>query len=195
MNRVRSARDQSGIAAIELSLTLIVLLMLVFAIVSYGALFWAQQSLIGVAADAARHGLSQSYAASAAGGDDAAASEALQEQVGEYACGVAVRTAVLQAFWPAATPEACAASGFVETIVRACPADVSAGAAGLRCLTVHLALDVKGWPLLNTMDRLADLSGGMLPGDASPEHWIPETLRAKSVVVIAPSLASGGALP
>ncbi|GAA0237327.1 pilus assembly protein [Castellaniella daejeonensis] len=179
MTQPRRVQNQSGIAAIELSLTLIVLFMLIFAVVSYGALFWAQQTLTHVAADAARHGLALSYAAQA---EDDAAPAALEDPVKEYACDVANRTAVLQAFWPAATSSACSMSGFAHAEAGACPADIRSVKPNSRCLVVQLTVLVDGWPLLNMMRQFARL----LSANAG-RGWIPTELTAKSVVIISPT--------
>src|SRR3546814_13214608 len=50
-------RAQRGVAAIEFALTVVLLLVIVFGIVSYGAMFWAQQKLSHLAGEGARYAL------------------------------------------------------------------------------------------------------------------------------------------
>lgn len=163
----RIRQTQAGVATIELSLTLLILLMMVFGIVSYGALFWAQQSLTSVATDTARHGLLQSYADP----DGLPAPETIEA----YACNAARQTAVLRVF---DSSRSCGAgSGFARVAIQ----ESCAAGPDRRCLNVSLTLAVNSWPLLNTMRSFA----GMLT--SNPGAWVPEELHAVAVVIIAPS--------
>src|SRR3546814_17070462 len=62
-------RAQRGVAAIEFALTVVLLLVIVFGIVSYGAMFWAQQKLSHLAGEGAGYALVLSMEGTGGGGE------------------------------------------------------------------------------------------------------------------------------
>ena len=108
---------QSGVAAIEFALVMSVMLLLLGAIVGYGALFWMQQKLSHAAGDGARSALyaSQSILTS-------------DEVVRQAACHNATQT------WGAAV--SC-------TLER--PACGPAAGASSRCVQIRLVYNVSSW--------------------------------------------------
>src|SRR3546814_17085725 len=62
-------RAQRGVAAIEFALTVVLLLVIVFGIVRYGAMFLAQQKLSHLAGEGARYALVLSMAGTGGGGE------------------------------------------------------------------------------------------------------------------------------
>lgn len=171
--RLAAARqDQAGVAAIELGLTLVLLLMIFFAIVGYGALFWARQSMDTVAADTARHALLESYTTPQT---DAA----VIADVKRYACQSAQQIGVLKAFSDLASQGSC--GGFVDAQSGEASECTSAAAASAthRCLTITLNLTVNQWPLMNTMHQFAKAL------TSNPEAWVPKNLRTAATLLIA----------
>ncbi|CAM5207731.1 hypothetical protein CDEF62S_00956 [Castellaniella defragrans] len=172
---------QAGVAAIEMGLTLVVLLMLIFAIVGYGALFWVQQSLSVVAADTARHAAVESYTQPQAD---------VTTDAADYACKAAGQVPMLLAALGASgessisggTP-VCAGFASVQspdsTGVEAC-----ASVPKFRCLKVTLNLTVDSWPLMNTLGQLAGVFS------SSSEDWVPKSLQASATVLIAAAPSS-----
>ncbi|WP_312998611.1 pilus assembly protein, partial [Achromobacter animicus] len=78
LNRIKIRACQRGIAALEFSLTLTVLLLFICGVVGFGALFWMQQQLAAAAADGARAAVHARFSG--------------QSDVPAIACGAAMRT-------------------------------------------------------------------------------------------------------
>lgn len=149
-------RAQRGAASIEFAFALVLLLMFLFAIVSYGALLWAQQKVTHLAAEGARSALAASFQGDAAAAQDACSGSVLP---------IAVRDSVLAG--PAQEAGFCTGSQAACTF-----------APDATCVTIEIRMRVDGWPLLEIMRGLARVFGG----DA--QRLLPEQLQAKAVVQI-----------
>lgn len=135
-------------------MVLTVLLLILLAIVGYGAIFWAQQQLSAAAGEGARAGLLARYQGRA----DAQA-VACDTAVNIFGTGTKVecnRTAA---------PVVCTWTG---------AAGVSVG-----CMDVVLSYDVAQWPLLKSFQDLLGLATG---GTAA--NLIPTTLSARATIQI-----------
>lgn len=145
---------QRGAAAIEFGLVVTVLLLILLAVIGYGALFWAQQQLSAAVGEGARAGLQARYAGHA--------------DVQSAACDMA-----LQAFGqgPAvqcnrtAMPQACDWADYAG--------------AQMPCMTVELTYDVTQWPMLESFQGLVRLATG-----GEVERLIPATLSARAIIQI-----------
>jgi len=135
-------------------MVLTVLLLILLAIVGYGAIFWAQQQLSVAAGEGARAGLQARYAGLA----DAQA----------VACDTAV-----DIFGPG-TKVACN-----RTAAPAPCAWAGAGGVGVGCMDVVLSYDVEQWPLLKSFQDLLGLATG-----GSAASLIPTTLSARATIQI-----------
>lgn len=149
--------SQQGAAAIELALTLILLLMLFFAVISYGSLFLAQQKLSHLAGEGARTAVAASF-------QGKSKAEAL-----EAGCARADYLREHDFLLASLTAEPCAISPSSQ--VASCHF-----AAPYPCATLEIKGQVSGWPLLNMMRSLA----GVFTSDTSA--ILPEFLSAKAVV-------------
>ncbi|WP_338879297.1 TadE family protein [Achromobacter veterisilvae] len=120
-------RSQRGIAALEFSLTLIMLLMFICGVLGFGALFWMQQQLASASADGARAAVFARFSG--------------QADAPSAAC-----SAAMSAFSPG-SGVACAAFS--------APCDW-AGSEGQQanCATVAMTYDTQSWPLLATLQGL-----------------------------------------
>lgn len=127
-------RRQRGVAALEFSLTLIVLLLFICGVLGVSALFWMQQQLAAAATDGARAAVSARYN-------------------GEPDVPAAACSAAMSAF-SSGSSVVCAAS-------RA-PCEWS-GPAGRQsdCATVNLTYETQSWPLLATLQGLTTSLPGM----------------------------------
>ncbi|AUL20736.1 hypothetical protein BTL47_15660 [Bordetella holmesii] len=121
------ALRQRGAAAIEFGITLILLLMLVVAIVGYGAWFWAQQKVTKAAGEGAQALLQTGF------------------RTGSANMAAACAAARQEAAWMAIT---CAAQS------QPCSWTNAAGVAQ-RCARVSVSYNANTWPLLATMNSLA----------------------------------------
>lgn len=158
----RTPRAQSGAAAIELAVSMLLLLMIFFAIISYGALFWAQQKLSQLAGEGARYALTSSYQGVS------------PDEAGRGAC-IHLQTLAAQD----TLITSIGATSFRCTHSQPEP---PAPCKNISCAALDLRVDVKGWPLLNIMRALARIFTD------SPS--LPATLSAYSLVQIAPGTAS-----
>lgn len=120
-------KRQQGIAALEFSLTLTLLLLFICGVVGFGALFWMQQQLAAAAADGARAAVHARFNG--------------QTDVPAVACGAAMST------FSAGSAVLCNAS-------RAPCAWRGAGGGQADCATVAMTYDTQTWPLLETVRRL-----------------------------------------
>lgn len=153
----RGAHGQTGAAAIEFALTIVLLMMVFFAIVTYGSLFWINQSLSTAAGEGAR-----------------AAFMAGQQGLAD-AGNVACRTAERSAGWlnrPDETPRARCQSQAI-----ACSATAARSA---RCLRITVEYRTDDWPLIVAMRGLASLFGQ----SSQISSWVPERLMAQAVVEV-----------
>ncbi|MBP6020561.1 MAG: pilus assembly protein [Burkholderiaceae bacterium] len=162
--------SQRGSAAIELAFSLILLLMLFFAIVSYGALFWAQQKISHLAGEGARtavtahfQGIEQAVEVGCSKVIAMQQDDFLLVSLGGFAC------------IPSGPVPDSSGNGSARALagVAACPFD-----ANYQCATIIVSGQVRGWPLLDMMRELA----GVFGSDAS--KLLPETLSAQAVVQI-----------
>ncbi|WP_286936077.1 TadE family protein [Achromobacter sp. UBA4530] len=127
LNRIKTRARQRGIAALEFSLTLTVLLLFICGVVGFGALFWMQQQLAAAAADGARAAVHARFSG--------------QSDVPAIACVAAMRTfSAGSAVLCSATRAPCAWSG--------------AGGAQADCATVAMTYNTQTWPLLETVRGL-----------------------------------------
>ncbi|AVG40379.1 TadE/TadG family type IV pilus assembly protein [Achromobacter insolitus] len=118
---------QRGIAALEFSLTLTMLLLFICGVVGFGALFWMQQQLAAAAADGARAAV---YARFNGQADVPAA--ACLAAMGTFSAGSAVLCSTTRA--------PCAWTG--------------AGGRQADCATVAMTYTTQSWPLLETVRGL-----------------------------------------
>jgi len=145
---------QRGVAAIEFAVVLTVLLLILLAIIGYGAIFWTQQQLSSAAGEGARAGLQASYSGRA--DVQIAACDAAMDLFGPGSNIVCNRDA---------TPKRCEWAG--------------AGGVQVGCLDVVLRYDVAQWPLLQSFQGLL----GFVTGGAT-EKLIPSTLWARATIQI-----------
>ncbi len=122
-----SRKRQRGIAALEFSLTLTLLLLFICGVVGFGALFWMQQQLAAAAADGARAAV---YARFSGQADVPAA--ACLAAMGTFSAGSAVLCSTTRA--------PCAWTG--------------AGGRPADCATVAMTYNTQSWPLLETVRGL-----------------------------------------
>jgi len=151
---VGTARQQ-GVAAIEFAAVLTVLLLILLAIIGYGAMLWTQQQLSAAASEGARAGLQARYSGKA--------------DVQGVACDAAV------GWFGPVSQVACNRAA----IPAPCESWTGAGGARVDCLDVVLRYEVAQWPLLRSFQgMLAFVTGG------SAENLIPSTLSARAIVQI-----------
>lgn len=153
-HRLARPPRQRGVAAIEFAMVLTVLLLILLAIVGYGAIFWTQQQLAAAAGEGARAGLQARYA----GRSDvqAAACDAAQSIFGSGTGVQCNRTA---------EPVTCSWPG--------------ASGAQVGCINVVLSYDVAQWPLLQSFQGVLGLVAG---GQA--ENLVPSRLSARATIQI-----------
>jgi len=156
---------QRGVASIEFGLTILLLLLVFFGIVSYGALFLAKQMVSHAAGEGARAALATAQRGRDAGG------AGLATVAGEAGCRVA-----------SPPDEGANWLGTVCTATpQACPWNTGGGAGN--CVSIAVTYDTTGWPLLNTMRGLAQLFGPRAAG------FLPAQLHAAAIVQISPELS------
>lgn len=115
---------QRGIAALELSLTLTMLLIFICAVVGYGVLFWMQQQLAAAAGEGARAAVYAQISGSANVQGDACSAA-----MSVFSTGSAVACATTRA--------PCAWAG--------------SGGEVANCATVAMTYNTQSWPLLATL--------------------------------------------
>lgn len=151
------APRQQGVAAIEFAISVVILMMVFFAIVTYGSLFWIKQSLSQAAGEGAR----AAFVAGQQGLADAGA--------------VACLTAERSAGWlnaPASAPRARCSTTPVACSALAPPSAL--------CLRITMDYRTGDWPLIAVMRGVARLFGA--PDQVS--SWVPERLTAQAVVEV-----------
>ncbi|MGE8689348.1 MAG: TadE/TadG family type IV pilus assembly protein [Achromobacter sp.] len=126
--------SQRGIAALEFSLTLVMLLMFICGVLGFGALFWMQQQLASAATDGARAAVFARFNG--------------QADVPSAACAAAM--------------SAFSSGSAVGCEVSSAPCGW-AGAEGSQadCATVAMTYDTQSWPLLATLQGLITSVPGM----------------------------------
>lgn len=124
---------QRGIAALEFSLTLTMLLIFVCAVVGYGVLFWMQQQLASAATEGARAALYAQMTGSA--------------NVQTDACVAAMRV------FSTGSAVACATT-------RAPCTWAGSGGQTANCATVAMTYNTQSWPLLATFQAFIALLPG-----------------------------------
>jgi Flp pilus assembly protein TadG len=158
---------QQGVAAIEFALLVTLLLVVVFAIVSFGAMFWAQQQLSHLAADGARYALVLSMddqgSGSGSGGasaDGSGASASMETSV----CSSIRKQAASYALLTASPT-----CGFTLDSSGDDPAQP-------RYATVTVSYPTAGLPLASLV--------GSLAGFFSANHgdWVPKILQASAKI-------------
>ncbi|SSW73111.1 TadE/TadG family type IV pilus assembly protein [Achromobacter agilis] len=127
-------RAQHGIAALEFSLTLVMLLMFICGVLGFGVLFWMQQQLASAATDGARAAVFARF-----NGQADVPSAACSAAMSAFSSGSAVACAVSSA--------PCAWAG-------------SEGRQA-NCATVAMTYDTQSWPLLATLQGLITSLPGM----------------------------------
>jgi len=151
------ARDerQQGAAAIEFAISILLILLIFFGIVTYGSLFWMQQKISHLSADGARYALAESLRSS----------------------GTMLETAGKACQYIAATAED---DSLLETFSPTCaPAQASEACAQCIKLTVTITDPASIWPFLNLVKTIASL----IPGSAS-EALVPSTLTSSATIQI-----------
>lgn len=129
----RRADGQRGIATLEFSLMVTMLLMFVCAVVGYGVLFWMQQQLASAASEGARAAV---YARFSGKADVPGA--ACSAAMSVFGSGSAVACA--------ATSAPCAWSG--------------SGGQTAQCSTVAMTFNVQAWPVLSTFQAFIAMLPG-----------------------------------
>ncbi len=132
---------QRGIAALEFSLTLIMLLMFICGVLSFAVLFWMQQQLASAATDGARAAVFARF-----NGQPNVSAAACSAAMSAFSSGSAVVCAT--------TSAPCAWSG--------------SGGQQANCATVGLTYNTQSWPLLATLQRLITTLPGMGPNWIPP---------------------------
>ncbi|CAB3637175.1 TadE/TadG family type IV pilus assembly protein [Achromobacter pestifer] len=127
---------QRGIAALEFSLTLIMLLMFILGVLSFGVLFWMQQQLASAATDGARAAVFAKFN-------------------GQANVPVAACAAAMSAF--------SSGSAVVCATTSAPCAWTGSGGQQANCATVGLTYNTQSWPLLATLQRLITTLPGVGP--------------------------------
>ncbi|QQB32410.1 pilus assembly protein [Achromobacter deleyi] len=126
-------RGQRGIAALEFSLMVTMLLMFVCAVVGYGVLFWMQQQLAAAASEGARAAVHARFSG--------------QADVPTAACGAAMSVFGSGSAVICVTSSApCAWSG--------------SGGQPAQCSTVTMTFNVQAWPVLSTFQALIAMLPG-----------------------------------
>lgn len=138
--------------------------MLLFGVVTYGALFWTQQKVSHLAAEAGRYALIESVR----GTDDLQAAVCTQhiDRLGR-------QDALLNPLRPDGR-QAASFCTLEDTRKQGAPCPV--GLAAARCATITITAEVTGWPLLNTLRGMARLF------TPAPDALIPDTLVSRAVV-------------
>ena len=131
-DRHGACRGQRGIAALEFSLTLTMLLMFICAVVGYGVLFWMQQQLAAAANEGARAAVFARFSARrrewrGLHGGDGRVLDRLRGGLRHH-------------------PRACAWSG--------------AGGQTANCATISMTYNTQSWPVLATMQALIAMLPG-----------------------------------
>lgn len=150
----RPARQQQGVAAIEFAIVLTVLMLILLAIIGYGAIFWTQQQLSAAAGEGARAGLQARYSG--------------QANVQATACAAATSlfgSATAVQCNSAAVPVACGWSG--------------AGGVQVGCISVVLTYEMAQWPLLQSFQDLLRFATG-----GGADTLIPTKLSARATIQI-----------
>ncbi|CAB3635641.1 pilus assembly protein [Achromobacter marplatensis] len=130
----RAFARQRGVAALEFSLTLIMLLMFIFGVLSFGALFWMQQQLASAATDGARAAVFAQFNG--------------QANVPAAAC-----SAAMSAF--------SSGSAVICSTTSAPCSWTGSGGQQANCATVALTYNTQSWPLLATLQSLINALPGM----------------------------------
>ncbi len=152
---IANTERQQGVAAIEFAISILLILLIFFGIVTYGSLFWMQQKLSHLSADGARYALAESLR-----------SAGTAQQTANAACGYISATvkqdSFLNTFSPSCT--AVAAPG-------ACPECIK--------LTVTITDPAGIWPVLNLLTSIASL----IPGSAGAT-LVPSALSSSATIQI-----------
>ncbi|TEA80192.1 TadE/TadG family type IV pilus assembly protein [Allopusillimonas ginsengisoli] len=123
---------QQGVAAIEFGISIVIVLMFLFGIVSYGALFWAQQKVSYLAAEGGRYAVAQSFSNPTAAADSACI----------HVKKIAEQDLLLNA---------------TSNSINVTCAQTTAQCVSATCATIAVSANVSGWPLLQMMDKLIGL--------------------------------------
>lgn len=166
---IKLKTGQEGVAAIEFALVITTLLLICFAIVSYGMLMWAQQKVSHIAGDSTRVALQQNiqgntgfaeaackhaYAMAQADGLLRGGAKALNE--------VCITTLM---YCPLGMPEGTSCSPTKQSGYHA-------------YLQLTMRVKVEGLPLVNLVQSMGDFF------NSDSNAWVPDTLSATSVVQI-----------
>jgi Flp pilus assembly protein TadG len=156
-----SSRRQRGAAAIEFALTITVLLMLMVGLIGYGVVFWMQQKLTKAAGEGA-----QAVLLAAQQGE-------LRRAALESLACLSVRREALRF----SDTDADGAQRIGCTPVFGPCTWTMAGAVTAPCVSIRVAYDPAGWPLMATMRNLSQALSGS-------STWFPSSLTANAVVQI-----------
>lgn len=161
---LQTRKNQQGVAAIEFALTISVLLVICFAIVSFGMLMWTQQKVSHIAGDSTRVALQRSI-----NGETDYALKACN-----HAKAMVAADFILEGLLDPDNPD--------ESKV-ACDATAVACAWALndsnqKCLQLIMTVTVDGLPLVNMVQAVGKIFSNKTDG------WMPEKLSATSVVKI-----------
>jgi Flp pilus assembly protein TadG len=145
---------QSGLAAVEFSFIITILVIILTGVIGFGALFWTQQRLAETASEGARatiHARAEGITADA----DLKAS-ACKAAVGLFDGGLTCDVKFASCPWPAS-------GGMTYT-----------------CASVSLTYNVASWAPVAGLQALVSI----LPSQVGGSSWIPSVLRAKADVQI-----------
>jgi Flp pilus assembly protein TadG len=149
------SKQQQGAAAVEFAISILLILLIFFGIVTYGSLFWMQQKISHISADGARYALAESLRSSGT----------LLQTAGkacQYITAASEDDSLLETFNPTCTP--AQASDACAQCIR---------------LTVTITDPASIWPFLNLVKNIASL----IPGSAS-EALVPSTLTSSATIQI-----------
>jgi len=152
--KTRDGRQQ-GAAAIEFAISILLILLIFFGIVTYSSLCWMQQKISHISADGARYALAESLRSSGT----------LLQTAGK-ACQ----------YISAATEDDKLLNTFNPTCA---PAQASDACAHCIKLTVTITEPASIWPFLNLVKNIASL----IPGSAS-EALVPSILTSSATIQI-----------
>lgn len=157
--------NQQGIAAIEFALSITIVLMLFFGIVTYGALFWTQQKVSQLAAEGGRYAVATSMRQTRPLLETAVCTEHIER--------VAKNDLLLKSL-----PTSESGNGsvpFCQLTVSPC----TNGTEEPTCATITITADgTQNWPLMTIMRGLASVFTN------DPDSLVPTKLTSKAVVQI-----------
>lgn len=169
MERVQPVdTNQKGIAAIEFALSITIVLMLFFGIVTYGALFWTQQKVTQLAAEGGRYAVAASMR-------QIHDTDSLQLAVCTKHIELIAKDDLLLKSLQTGESSNGSEPSFCQLTVIPCPTDPEEA----ECAEITITANgTKDWPLMTIMRGLASVFTN------EPEKLVPEKLTSRAVVQI-----------